>query len=172
MLFSHSSDVRIITYAACLAHQGLLDIKDNILKLENVDLSLIPVEQLTSLASCVTRIKIKNVRGCDLSFIFKGLQRSSKICYFSKQNLSSEETQDLVQAMESHVMVVKHGEEGELGDVILDIKALTEYSGQGMCRQIICNKGIVTSHREELETWAKSHNWIFFECGCFVIFMR
>ena len=54
LLKYHSTDERVIAYAACLAHQGLLEIKDNILKLENVDLSLIPVEQLTSLASCVT----------------------------------------------------------------------------------------------------------------------
>ena len=155
-----SNDVRVITYAACLAHQGLF--KDEILMLENVDLSLISGEQLTSLASCVTRINIKNVSGCDLSYIFKGLQMSSKIYYLnmSQQSLEKKETQALVQAMESRVQVVTFGVEGEMK---LDIKALTEYSGQGKCREIMCNEAIVTSHREELETWAKSHNWTFFE---------
>ena len=164
-----SNDLRVITYAACLAHQGLMKRENEMLKLENVDLSLIPLEQLTSLASCVTKINIKNVRGCELSDIFKGLKKSSKISYLkmSKQSLGREATQALVQAMESCVQTVTLGDEGEFGEVILDINALTEYSGQGMCMEIMCNDEIVTHHREELETWAKSHNWTLFEFKCF-----
>ena len=164
MIKFDSNDVRVITYAACLAHQGLLNFKDKMLMLENVDLSSIPGEQMTSLASCVTRINIKNVSGCDLSNIFKGLQRSSKIYYLniSQHSLGREETQALVQVMESHVQKVTLG---ELGEVKLDIKTLlTEYSGQGKCRDIRYHEANVTSHREEIKTWAKSHNWTFFSC--------
>ena len=167
----HSTDERVITYAACLAHQGLLELEFPRLKLKNVDLSLIPVEQLNSLVSCVRGIGIKNVRGCDLSNIFKGLQRSSKIdsLDISQQSLGREETQVLVHAMESRVEIVTLGDEGE---VKLDIMALTKYSGQGKCRMIMCNEGFLTSHREELETWAKSHDWDWAIFEPLVIFTR
>ena len=59
------------------------------------------------------------------------------------------------------------GDIGELGEVKLDIKALTEYSGQGMCIEIMCNGRFMLSYREELETWAKGHDWTLFEFNCF-----
>ena len=76
----------------------------------------------------------------------------------SKQSLGREETQALVQAMESRVQVVTFGVKGEMK---LYINVLTEYSGQGKCREMMCNE----AHSEELETWAKSQNWTFFEAN-------
>ena len=72
----------------------------------------------------------------------------------SDQHLGSEETQALVQAMESGV------EEVELrGEVTLDIRSLMEYSGQGKCSKLGCCDDTVPRYREQLMSWASSNNW-------------
>ena len=56
--------------------------------------------------------------------------------------------------MESHV------EEVVLGwDLTLDMEALAEYSGRGVCRQVLLSSDSVTRYHEELTTWARSGNW-------------
>ena len=58
-----------------------------------------------------------------------------------------------MQAMEAGV------EDVELsGEVTLDIEALAEYSGQGMCKKVkLFSKN--ENYRKELWTWARSRNW-------------
>ena len=74
----------------------------------------------------------------------------------SRQTLSSEETQALVRAMESRVETVTLG---DWGDVSLDIRALTQYSGQGKCWRVSCSDDTAVRYREEVNTWARRMNW-------------
>ena len=61
-----------------------------------------------------------------------------------------------MQAMESGVKEVVL-----LGDVTLDIEALTEYSGHGECGEVILNNDTAARYSEELMTWTEpfSGNW-------------
>ena len=69
--------------------------------------------------------------------------------------MGSEETQALVKAMESHVVILRI--RAVPGRMTLDIKALTEYSGQGKCSLI---QWYMSKHKEEeMRTWAQSKNW-------------
>ena len=94
----------------------------------------VPEEHLAALASCVTGgyVALTNVRNwkvildnikCELSL---GDDRSVETW-----KIGSEETQALVQAMESRVDIVTIE-----GDVTLDIIALTRYNGQGRCAEL------------------------------------
>ena len=121
--------------------------------LEYVDLNSVPAEHLACLASSVTgRVEIRNVRGYCLVNILDSVK--SKVLGIIGQSLSSEETQALVQAMESRVEEVRL-----YGDVTLDIRDLMEYSGQGKCRKVECEYDTAPRYREQLRTWATSRNW-------------
>ena len=141
-----------ITTAASLAHHGLFG-SVQIMVLEYLDLASVPAEHLASLAACVKgSVYIKNVRNCDLisvldSFKCIGLD-------INNQSLSSEETQALVRAMESGVEEVR-----VRGEMSLDIRALTQYSGQGKCERLICWEDTAEKYREEVDTWAKRIHW-------------
>ena len=74
--------------------------------------------------------------------------------YFISQSLGRQETQALVQAMESGM-----GDVALLREVTLDIEAFTEYSGQGVCKKVVLKKDVVARYRGELRTWARSRNW-------------
>ena len=90
----------IIT-AASLAHHGLLGSVEW-LYLKNLDLASVPAEHLASLASCVTSsIGIINVSNCDIISFLASVKCGHLI--INRENLNSEETQALVQAMESRV---------------------------------------------------------------------
>jgi len=123
----------------------------------NVDLSPVPAHHLASLASCVTStLCIRNVSGCDLGTLLTFIK--CQRLQIKRQSLGREETQALVQAMESHVEKVELG----FGDsVTLDIEALTEYSGQGVCSRVVLWDDTVPRYREEMRTWASSRNWRF-----------
>ena len=60
----------------------------------------------------------------------------------------------MVQAMQSGVEWVWLWEE-----VSLDIKALSEYSGQGVCKIMSLQTEKAKEYQWELRTWAKSRNW-------------
>ena len=159
MFTHHSNDKHVMAYAGSLAHQGLfkLETEEEAWLFRDVDLSLVPTDHQISLAACVTAgIVIRNVRGCDLVNIFKGVK--TKRVNIKRQTLGREETQALVQAVETRVKKLGLGY-GTIEDVKVDIQALLEYSGQGKCSILVCNGGIVTSHREELEAWAKNRHW-------------
>jgi len=145
-------DITELTCGASLAHHGLLGSLGR-LGLRNVDLSPVPAQRLASLVSCVTRfLDIENVSGCDLVSILTNIKCEVLTIY--RQSLWREETQALVQTMESRVKEVKLWEE-----VTLDIEAMTEYSGQGQCNIMKLAGDSAARYREVLRTWARSKKW-------------
>ena len=141
-----------IIYAASLAHHGLLG-SVLMMELRDVDLSSVPAEHLASLASIVTSwVNIREVSGCGLVTILESVKRIWLNIY--SQSLGSEETQALVQAMESHVELVKL-----YRGVTLDIRVLMEYSGQERCKKVMCESDTARKYREQLRTWTLSRNW-------------
>ena len=156
----------LITCAASLANHGLLRSLE-VMKLHDqnddvVNLTSVPAEHLASLVSCVTSHFVINNVIVDLVTILDNVK--CKHLSISRQNLGSEETQALVQAMESHVKEV-----GLIKDVALDIRSLMDYSGQGKCRGMWCYSYRYRyrtdsdtgrfRYRKQLKTWAKSKNW-------------
>ena len=146
-------DIRI---AASLAHHELLgSVNVKILSCHVMDLASVPAEHLTSLASCVTwAVDINNVSNCDIISFLNSVK--SEVLRISRQRLSSEETMELVRAMETHVERV---ELGFWGDMSLDINILTQYSGQGKCWEVVCWDDTGTKYREEVRSWAEKINW-------------
>ena len=137
---------------ASLAHHGLLG-SVKIMRLHDVDLSQFPPEHLASLVSCSNFwFGFKNISGCDLVHLLASLK--CRELHIAKQSLGREETQALVQAMESGVKMVTLDPE-----VTLDIEALTEYGGQGCCKDVFLLNDTDDRYREELRTWAKINNW-------------
>ena len=144
--------VNALKCAANLAHHGLLGSMDR-LWLYDFDLSPVPSQHLTSLASSVTRcLSIGNVSGCDLVSILNIIKFYD--LHIHRQTLGREETQALVQAMESRVVRVML-----VDAVTMDIDALAEYSGQGVCKSIVLCQYTVDTCKEELMTWARRRNW-------------
>jgi len=144
-------DIMKVKCAASLAHHGLLT-SVYTLVLRN-DLSPVPAQQLASLVSCVTRcLSITNVSGRDLVILLSSLKCEQLDIH--SQSLGREETQALVQAMESGVKVVRLS-----GEVTLDMETLAEYSGQGACRSVWVWRSIADKYWEDLRTWARGRNW-------------
>ena len=143
-----------ITTAASLAHHGLLRSVED-MWLEDVDLASVPAEHLTSLASIVTgSIDIDNVSNCELSHLL-GPARCDGLGIW--QNLSSEQTTVLEQAMEHQVETVEIW-----GDVRMDIEALSLYNGLGKCWSVLYDGGegvIQDIYTNQLMDWAQKINW-------------
>ena len=145
----------IIPYAASLAHQGLLGCVEMMDLGGNDDLTKIPAVHLASLVSCVTeQVNIRNVTGfrSHLVTLLDGVK--SKMLMITRQKLGSEETRALVRAMESRVEKVYLY-------INIDTNVLLEYSGQGKCKDLWCDKAIVNDDMlRELRTWATTRNWL------------
>ena len=131
------------------------------MKLQDVDLASVPAEHLASLTSRVTSsFYIRNVSNFDMINILDNLKCTILgICEQSfdlrNNETSSEETRALVRAMESRVERVWL----DMG-VILDIMALTQYSGQGKCWWVTCiYSDTAERYGEELKSWAQRINW-------------
>ena len=153
--FNKGNNMEKFICGASLAHHGLLGSLE-IFELRGVDLSPFPAQHLASLTSCVTsKLHIENIRGCDLVSILTSLK--CKQLGIWRQSLGREETQALVQAMESGVEEVFL-----ITRMTLDIEALAEYgySGQGKCRcvGIFGVDDTKDRDREELRKWASSKN--------------
>ena len=141
-----------IPCAASLAHHGLLGSVEE-MRLPNVDLTSVPAEHLASLASSLTwRVFIRNVSGCDLVTILDSVK--SEVLDIRYQSLGREETQALVQAMESRVERLVLNSESTL-----DLRFLSEYNGQGKCKEVRCFSYTMGRYREQLRAWAMSRNW-------------
>ena len=157
-------DIMKLMCASSLAYHGVLGSMDW-LELYDVDLGQVPAQHLASLASCVTSdLHIEDdVSGCDLVSILTSLK--CETLFISMQSLGREETRALVQAMESAVENVTLS-----GQVTLDMEALTEYSGQGVCREVELQNDTAHIYNEEMRTWARSRKWRFdFYNNCQVI---
>ena len=121
--------------------------------LGDIDLTSVPTEHLTSLASSVTKsVNIWKVSGCDLATILDSVK--SKVLSIIGLGLGSEATQGLVRSMESGVEEVRL-----FGGVTLDIRVLIEYNGQGKCSEVMCYSDTAPRYKEQLRTWARSRNW-------------
>ena len=148
-----------IRCAASLAHKGRLGSVGPLWLWG--DLSSVPAQNLAPLVACVTwLVRIDNVRGCDLVGILESVR--SKELDITRQTLDSDKTEALVQSMESVVETLwlgfnAEGLESEL--LTLSIATLTQYSGQGKCREVRCDHNIPARYREQLVTWAKSKDW-------------
>ena len=138
----------VLAYAASLAHQGLLGCVEKMQIVGNDDLTKIPAEQLASLVSRVTKCVIISDHMSLLNSV------KSQELIISKQSLGSEETRALVRAMESRVEKVYLY-------INIDTNVLLEYSGQGKCKDLWCDKAIVNDDMlRELRTWATTRNWL------------
>ena len=149
-----------IACAGSLAQRGLLD-DDAIgwMWLQNVDLSSVPSAHLASLVSYATvLLELKDVTGCDLVRLLDSalLQQEDDGLVISDMSLGTEETKALVRAMETRVGTVTLGNKGE---VSLDIRALTEYSGKGKCAQLTFYDQTATQYLKDLTTWAGNRSW-------------
>ena len=142
-----------ISFFASLAYHGLLkSVTVDSLRLRNVDLSSVPVKHLASLVSCVSKtVEIRSrAKVPDLVSFMDSIKGILRYMYVGV-SLGTEETQALVRVMESHLVKLRIGK-------ILDIEALTQYSGQGKCSKIQCYDPS-PKYNEKLKTWAKSKSW-------------
>ena len=130
------------------------------------DLTSVPAEHLASLTSSVTwHVGIDNVSVCDLVTILDSVK--SEWLSIIRQSLGSEETQALVQAMESRVEEV-----GLYEEVTIDVRVMMKYNGQGKCRKVLLHAGTARRYKEQLRTWAMSRNWQVMSITDFVFFYR
>ena len=146
--------LEFVTCAAALAHHRMLGPVDFI-RLGDVDLSTVPTHHLASLVSSdnITAVMIQNVTGCDLVSLIDSLKCTCVGLGF--QCLGMEVTQSLVRAMESRLLVV------DLNLVEnLDIEALAEYSGQGLCWMMDFSYSFSEKFFDDLITWASRKNWM------------
>lgn len=155
VLENYEEDIKInmeLMCGASLAHHGLLGSMRKMV-LCNVDMSRVSAQHLASLASCVTiELIIQNVSGCDLVSILSSIKCEELI--IRRQSLGREETLALVEAMESRVEDVLL-----CSEVTLDIEALNEYSGQGVCLGILLYSDTARRYREEIRTFASKRKW-------------
>ena len=165
----------IITAASLAQHGFLRSVEE--MRLSNVDLASVPAEHMASLAACVTKgVVIWNVHNCDLVNILENLK--CRHCEIFYQSLNREESMALVGALETNVR------EFVCGAVILNITALTKYSGQGLCKSITCdiddiddedldNDMIVMNiYLKQLRIWAQRINWELDEWTSEIQFFR
>ena len=116
----------------------------------------VPAQHLASLASCVDSsglLRIENVIGGQQIVSLLTNLKCDELS-IDRQSLGREEIQALVQAMQSGVEWVTRMEK-----VTLDVEALAEYSGQGVCRAVRLFGVTAARYREELRTWASNRNW-------------
>ena len=151
-LDDNHGNLHLIACAGSLAQVGL-DLGSRADWELSDDLTSVPTEQLAFLVSRVTEFfSLNNVSGCDLITVLNNVK--SKRLNAKDQSLGSEETQALVQAMESRVETLWLHDK-----VTLDISILMEYSGQGKCRKVECYRDAARTYRYQLRTWATSRNW-------------
>ena len=75
--------------------------------------------------------------------------------FIDNQTLDVEDTKALVKSMEADGFRITL----MIGDVILDINTLTEYSGNGQCSDVRISGDTADRYRDELRTWAKNKQW-------------
>ena len=136
--------------AALARHGHLTHVKYLILK--NLDISLVPAGDLSSLVRCVSNIvQIANVNG-DLAPVL-----SSVHCEWltvSNMALSSDDTQSLVAIMDRRVSKVFL-----YGDVRLDMRILAQYGGRGSCGHLMLGDGSRRRYGDQVKLWAGDMGW-------------
>ena len=149
--------------AASLAYHGLLGQPEEMLiaELWSHDLTSIPTEHLAALASWMPSlcdVSLNNVSGIDMESFLHSLKCQDFGIY--KQTLGREETEALVQAMESRVERVHL-----LEPVTLEMETLVTYSGLGRWWGVTvgcCDDDTElwrVNIKEPLKNWALSRDW-------------
>ena len=122
--------------------------------LHDVDVSSIPPDHLVAFMCCVSRyLSLDNVSGSGLVTILSNVH--SLRLFIDNETLDVEETKALVKSMEAEGFYIKL----MIGDVNLDIKTLTEYSGKGQCNDVRISGDTADRYRDELRTWAENKLW-------------
>ena len=142
---------------SALAYRGLLkDVEE--VYLHEVNLSTIPTKHLISLMSSVTKtvdIIYYDITGCDLVSILDSLQCTEIGLGFNSLCIE-EEAEALVRAMESRVERLYFH---DTLDMCVNTRKLTEYSGQGRCKVIICEDVDDVNFINELFCWVGEKGW-------------
>ena len=138
--------------AAALATHGYIT-QVNQLLLCDLDISLVPAEDMANLVKCVSdRVHINYVSG-DLSPVLNNIKcRELEI---GNRRLSTADTQHLVNAMEEVKVTYLHGR------LSLDMEKLQEYDGQGECGvvQLIGYDMTMKRYRDHFKVWAGNIGW-------------
>ena len=166
----HALDSLSLTIcAASLAYHGLLGQAEKItcLCISNIDLTSVPNEHLAALASWMTSScdvsinKTSLTSGIGLTSFLNSLKCHDLWIHGDSHGmiLGREETDALVQAMESSVKMVG------LDSVTMDMKTLFMYNGEGRCCEVVLTRrdddpGVWRGNlKEPLKNWALIRDW-------------
>ena len=138
--------------AALLAQEEYLT-SVKYLRIENMDISDIPSDQMDKLASIVTEtVKIENMTPASrLGSHLASVQCS--VLWLWRMKLSEENTRALVTAMRNRVQSVT------LWYVTLDIEELTRYDGRGRCSVLAVWRDTRERHGARLRVWMADKGW-------------
>ena len=161
--------------AASLAYHGLLGQAEEMLIVDlwNHDLTSVPTEHLAALASWMTLcdVSINNVSGIDMKSFLNSLKCQDFGIF--RHTLGREETEALVQAMESRVERVHL-----LELLTLEMETLVTYSGLGRCWEVnldCCDDDPEVwrvNLKEPLKNWALSRDWAVTTDNNFLLIIR
>ena len=149
--------------AAALATQGYITWLKR-LGLYNLDISLVPEEDLNSLVKCSVHVAIYGVTG-DLSFVLSNVQCRGLV--IANTSLSTADTQQLVAAMDTRVEEVMLDR-----SVSLDMDTLAQYNGLGKCEEVLFWSVTTERYRDQLKVWAGNMGWRIEEANTGDIFIK
>ena len=135
---------------ATLGHITQVSLRLSSLRLYNLDISLVPAEDLVSLVKCQRSgpVSINGVTG-DLSPVLSSVQCCMLL--ITNTSLSTAETQQLLAAMDTRVKKIHMGD-----GVTLDMDTLAQYAGEGKCVEVTM-RGM--RYRNQLKVWAGNMGW-------------
>ena len=141
----------LLQSAATLATKGYITQVAS-LHFDNLDTSLVPAEDMASLVKCVSDyVAITRVHG-DLTPVLSNVKcRELKII---DRSLSTNDTQNLLTAMDTRVEVVELGAEGTL-----DMETLAQYDGKGECEEVWMFEDTGDWYRQPVKVWALNMGW-------------
>ena len=134
---------------AALATHGY--ITRHSLDLCDLDTSLMPAEDLSSLVKCSNDVTIDRVTG-DLSPVLSSVQ-CERLTIFNMR-LSTAHTQQLVAAMDTWVKLV-----ALCNGATLDMDTLAQYDGEGECEDMWLWGDTVERYGDQVRAWAKNIGW-------------
>ena len=141
--------------AASLAEAGLIHNIDTIGIWPGYDVRMMPREAVDSLVQCVTDgVFINRLEGPSYIRRIYGNVKS-KVLGIGYQVLPERETKILVEAMEQRIACLMIR-----ADVDLDINALLEYSGMGLCKDIRLGYDAGCKYGDQLMQWSLRNKWV------------
>ena len=137
---------------AALATHGYITQLEN-LWLYDIDTSLVPASDLSSLVKCVSDgVSITSVTG-DLSPLLSSVQ--FRLLLITNTSLSTADTQRLVAAMVTRVEWVTLD-----GGVTLDMDTLAQYDGTGECEEVVLAGPATAEYGDQVKMWAENMGWL------------